>query len=73
MSRALRVLAEHRQPVAVQGGLTGLAGGATPQADEVALSLSRVNAIESFDPMGGTLSALEVFGDISSACASTSR
>ncbi|MFM0192869.1 FAD-binding oxidoreductase [Paraburkholderia strydomiana] len=55
VASALRVLAEHRQPVVVQGGLTGLAGGATPQAGEVALSLARVNAIESFDRIGGTL------------------
>jgi len=37
---ALRVLANHRQPVVVQGGLTGLAGGATPQAGEHAKQLS---------------------------------
>ena len=55
VARALRVLGEHRQAVVVQGGLTGLAGGATPQAGEVALSLARVNAIESFDRIGGTL------------------
>lgn len=55
VARALRVLAQHQQAVVVQGGLTGLAGGATPQAGEVALSLARVNAIESFDRMGGTL------------------
>ncbi|SEK01957.1 FAD-binding oxidoreductase [Paraburkholderia diazotrophica] len=55
VARALRVLAKHRQAVVVQGGLTGLTGGATPQAGEVALSLARVNAIESFDRIGGTL------------------
>ncbi|MFT4067803.1 FAD-binding oxidoreductase [Paraburkholderia sp.] len=55
VARALRVLGKHRQPVVVQGGLTGLAGGATPQVGEVALSLARVNAIESFDRIGGTL------------------
>ncbi|WP_433695480.1 FAD-binding oxidoreductase [Paraburkholderia phenoliruptrix] len=55
VARALRVLANHRQAVVVQGGLTGLAGGATPQAGEVALSLARVNAIGSFDRIGGTL------------------
>lgn len=55
VARALRVLGKHQQPVVVQGGLTGLAGGATPQGGEVALSLARVNAIESFDRIGGTL------------------
>ncbi|CAM2194017.1 FAD linked oxidase domain protein [Paraburkholderia kururiensis] len=55
IARTLRVLSKHRQAVVVQGGLTGLAGGATPQSGEVALSLARVNAIESFDRIGGTL------------------
>ncbi|ALP68675.1 FAD-binding oxidoreductase [Paraburkholderia caribensis] len=52
---ALRVVGKHQQTVVVQGGLTGLAGGATPKAGEVALSLARVNAIESFDRIGGTV------------------
>lgn len=52
---ALACCSRHRQPVVVQGGLTGLAGGATPQANEAALSLRRLNAIESLDAMGGTV------------------
>jgi FAD/FMN-containing dehydrogenase len=55
VARALAVLAQHGQPVAVQGGLTGLAGAATPQEGEVALSLARLNAIEAFDMTGGTV------------------
>lgn len=55
VARALAVLSQHRQPVVVQGGLTGLAGAATPQAGEVALSLARLNAIEAFDTIGGTV------------------
>lgn len=42
------------QPVAIQGGLTGLAGGATPTGSEVALSLAKLNAIEDIDTVGGT-------------------
>ena len=37
------------QPVAVQGGLTGLAGGATPHAGEIAISLERLHGIEEID------------------------
>lgn len=55
VAAALRVCAEHNQPVVVQGGLTGLAGGANPQHGEVALSLARLNQIEDLDPLGGTI------------------
>ncbi len=47
-----------RQPVVVQGGLTGLAGGATPRSGEVALSLERMNGVEEVDPDAGTLRVL---------------
>ncbi|WP_321965459.1 FAD-binding oxidoreductase, partial [Paraburkholderia sp. J7] len=55
VARALAVITQYRQPVVVQGGLTGLAGAATPQAGEVALSLARLNALEAFDTIGGTV------------------
>lgn len=50
----LAVCSSLGQPVVVQGGLTGLAGGATPVGNEVALSLTRLNAIEDIDTVGGT-------------------
>jgi FAD/FMN-containing dehydrogenase len=37
------------QRVVVQGGLTGLAGGATPQPGEVAISMERMSGIEEID------------------------
>ncbi len=43
------------QPVVVQGGLTGLAGGATPRPGEVALSLERLTGVEEVDPDGSTM------------------
>ena len=46
------------QRVVVQGGLTGLSGGATPQAGELALNLERMSGIESLDPTSMTLTAL---------------
>lgn len=51
---ALRICHTFAQPVSVQGGLTGLAGGATPLAGEVVLSLVHLNCIEDIDEMGGT-------------------
>ncbi|MBO9643601.1 MAG: FAD-binding oxidoreductase [Pseudacidovorax sp.] len=50
----LRVCNARGQPVTVQGGLTGLAGGATPQPGEIVLSLARMQAIEDIDTVGGT-------------------
>jgi FAD/FMN-containing dehydrogenase len=46
------------QPVVVQGGLTGLAGGATPRPGELAVSLERMSGIEELDPDGGTMRVL---------------
>ncbi len=46
---------EHKQRLVVQGGLTGLSGAATPQAEEVSLSLERLTGIEEIDPDGMTM------------------
>lgn len=54
VAAVLAICSRHAQPVVVQGGLTGLAGGATPMGNEVALSLDRLNQIEDIDAMGGT-------------------
>ncbi|MBS0375882.1 MAG: FAD-binding oxidoreductase [Proteobacteria bacterium] len=43
------------QPVVVQGGLTGLAGGATPRAGELALSLERLAGVEWIDADAGAM------------------
>ena len=43
------------QPIVIQGGLTGLVGGATPRNGELALSLERLTGIESIDRDGSTL------------------
>lgn len=51
---AMRLCAKHSQPIVVQGGLTGLAGGATPQEGDIALSLARMNSVEDIDAVGGT-------------------
>ncbi|WP_201830133.1 FAD-binding oxidoreductase [Microvirga zambiensis] len=58
VSTALRICHAHRQSVVTQGGLTGLSGGAHPQAGEVALSLERMSGIEEIDSASATLTAL---------------
>ena len=57
VAQALAILGKAGKKVAVQGGLTGLAGGAAPQPGEIALSLARLNRIEEFDRVGGTVTA----------------
>ena len=42
LSEIMALCHEYAQPVVVQGGLTGLSGGATPQAGEFAISLERM-------------------------------
>ena len=55
VSAVLRLCSEHRVPVVPQGGLTGLAGAAVPSPDAIALSLDRMNAIESLDVAASTI------------------
>lgn len=54
----LAACTRHRQPLVVQGGMTGLAGGAHPRPGEIALSLERMRGIEEVDRDSGTLTAL---------------
>lgn len=58
VSTILRICSAHGQPIAPQGGLTGLAAGAIPGAGEIALSLERMNGVEEIDQAAGTLTAL---------------
>jgi FAD/FMN-containing dehydrogenase len=55
ISATLRICNEHRIRVTVQGGMTGLAGGANPGADAIALSLDRFSGIEEIDAAAGTM------------------
>ncbi|PWC36495.1 FAD-binding oxidoreductase [Azospirillum sp. TSO35-2] len=55
VSTVLRLCHQHCQPVVPQGGLTGLAGGATPVEGCVVLSLERLRAIEDVDTAGATI------------------
>jgi FAD/FMN-containing dehydrogenase len=55
VSTAMRICAQHGQPVVPQGGLTGLAGGACLTGGEVAMSLERMNKVESIDTVSATM------------------
>jgi FAD/FMN-containing dehydrogenase len=51
----LRECHRARQRVVIQGGLTGLAGGATPQTGEIAISLERLVGVEEIDRAAQTM------------------
>jgi FAD/FMN-containing dehydrogenase len=55
VSAILRLCHARRVPVVPQGGLTGLVGGATPIDGCVALSLSRMRAVEEVDEAASTI------------------
>jgi FAD/FMN-containing dehydrogenase len=52
---ALRLCHASGQPVVPQGGLTGLAGGATPRRGDIVLSLERLSGIEEIDRAAATI------------------
>ncbi|MEO6985052.1 MAG: FAD-binding oxidoreductase [Paralcaligenes sp.] len=51
------VRACHREnrALTIQGGRSGLAGGATPDKDDVVISLEQLDQVEEFDTDGGTI------------------
>lgn len=51
----MRACTEYGIKAVVQGGLTGLAGGATVQDDEVIINMGQMNQVVEFDEVGGTL------------------
>ena len=55
VAAALRICHAHKIPVVPQGGMTGLAGGATPVPGAIALSLHRMRTIEELDPAAATI------------------
>ena len=55
VSAALRLCSMHKVAVVPQGGMTGLAGAATPAQGVVALSLDRMNQIEEINTQTGLM------------------
>lgn len=58
VSGVMRICSSNNRKIVVQGGLTGLCGGATPREDEVALSLERLTGIEELDRDSMTMTVL---------------
>ncbi len=58
VSAVLRICHDARVPVVPQGGLTGLAGGATPVDGAVVLSLELMTGIEEIDEAAATMTVL---------------
>ena len=58
VATAVRLCHAAGQALVPQGGLTGLAGGATPRAGDIVLSLERLNGIEEIDPAAATITVL---------------
>ena len=57
VAAVLRACAAAVAPVVVQGGNTGLVGGATPAGGEVLLSLTRLDALDDVDVASGQVTA----------------
>ena len=55
VSRVLATCNAAGQPVVAHGGLTGLVEGAVTEADEIVLSLERMNTIEEVNPVERTM------------------
>lgn len=55
LSQVLAICHANHQSVVVQGGLTGLSGGSTPQRGEIAISLERMSGIEELDAASMTM------------------
>lgn len=48
-----RICHREKEPVTTQGGMTGLVRGTLPNANEIVLSMERMNAIEEVDISAG--------------------
>lgn len=57
LARTLALCNAAKQRLVIQGGLTGLCGGACPASGEIALSTERLNVIEALDEHDLTLTA----------------
>jgi len=51
----MTLCASHEQPVVIQGGLSGLCGGANPRSNELAISMERLSGIEEIDAASMTM------------------
>lgn len=56
--KILGICNEEGQPIVTQGGMTGLAGAATPDKDEIVLSLELLSGVEEVDADAMTMTVL---------------
>ena len=57
VASTLKICNENKQPVVIQGGLTGISGGAVPQNNEIAISLERISGVIEIDTDSMTITA----------------
>ena len=55
ISDTLRTCDAYDWPVTIQGGMTGLAGGANPERHDVVIALDRFSGVEEIDTAAGTM------------------
>jgi FAD/FMN-containing dehydrogenase len=55
LATVMRLCHAAGQPVVPRGGMTGLVGGTRAEANEIAISLERMNKIEELDPVSQTI------------------
>ncbi len=55
LSQVMKACHQVGQTVVTWGGITGLVHGTLPTADDIALSLERMNKVEHFDDVAGTM------------------
>jgi len=58
VSQVVRICNQYRQPIVTQGGLSGLAGGACLRGGEIALSLERMQGVETVDHVSSSMTVL---------------
>ncbi len=58
VSRILKICNHAKQPVVIQGGMTGISGGAVPQEGEIAISLETVSGVLEVDTESMTITVL---------------
>lgn len=55
VAEVLRLCNQHRQPLVIQGGLSGMVGGTSNAKSEISISLERLQKIETIDTLGRTM------------------
>lgn len=71
VAQIMHLARQHATPIIVQGGMTGLAGGANGRSGALAVSLQRMNQITDFDPVAAsvTVGAGAVLESVQTFCA----